>query len=73
MPSPQLDLPVDPALLTLDQLAEEIVRVLDVKARQDLREPQEAWTRFENGNGVEIGQDIEALIQLAKAVLYSQA
>jgi|GEM_PF-2543983 len=60
---------IESASISVEQLAAEIIRVLDVKARQDSRHPQEAWTRFENGSGVEIGQEIEGLIQLAKAAL----
>ena len=64
---------IDSASITVEQLAAEIIRVLDVKARQDLCHPQEAWTRFENGNGVEIGQDVEGLIQLARTALQESA
>ena len=50
-------------------LAKEIIRLLDVKARRGVRKPEETWIGFENGEGVEIGTDIERLIKKAKAVI----
>lgn len=59
--------------MSIEQLAKEIIRVLDVKARQGVRKPEETWTGFENGNGEEIGRDIEQLIAKAKKVTESTA
>lgn len=59
--------------MSTEQLATEIIRVLDVKARQGARRPEETWTGFENGEGVEVGQDIERLIRKAKAVVKKQS
>lgn len=50
-------------------LAKEIVRLLDVKARQGVRKPEQTWIGSENGEGVEIGTEIERLIQKAKVVI----
>ena len=55
------------------ELAKEIIRILDVKTRQGLRQPETAWIGFENGEGVEVGKDIERLIKKAKAVLKASA
>lgn len=59
--------------MSAEQLANEIIRVLDVKARQGVRKPEETWTDFENGDGVEIGRDVERLIKRAKAVIKQSA
>ena len=50
-------------------LAKEIIRLLDIKARQGVRKPEETWIGFENGEGVEIGTEIERLIRKAKTVI----
>ena len=50
-------------------LAKEVVRLLDVKARQGVHKPEETWIGFENGEGVEIGREVEQLIKKAKAVI----
>ena len=55
--------------MNAEQLANEIIRVLDVKARQGVRKPEETWTGFENREGVEVGRDIERLIKKAKSVI----
>lgn len=59
--------------MNAEQLANEIIRVLDVKARRGVRKPEETWTGFENGEGIEIGRDIERLIKRAKAVIKQSA
>lgn len=60
-------------MMSAEQLANEIIRVLDVKARRGVRQPEETWVGFENGEGVEIGRDIERLIKKAKAVIKQSA
>ena len=52
-----------------DQLARDIIRILDIKAREGARDPDNAWAGFENPEGVDIGQDIELLIGKAKAII----
>ena len=54
-------------------LAKEIIRLLDVKARQGVRQPEQTWVGYENGEGVEIGTEIERLIKKAKAVIKASA
>lgn len=50
-------------------LAKSVIEVLDIKARAGSTEP--SWLGFQNGNGTEIGKEIEALIRKAKR-LHSQ-
>ena len=54
-------------------LAKEIIRLLDVKARQGVRQPAQTWVGYENGEGVEIGTEIERLIKQAKALIKASA
>ena len=54
-------------LLAEVRLAQTIVKVLDVKARAGCSEP--SWIGYSNGNGTEIGVDIERLIKQAKRLL----
>lgn len=48
-------------------LAERVIKVLDVKARAGCNNP--SWVGYSNGNGTEIGVDIERLIKHAKRLL----
>lgn len=66
------ELPICAATLTVQQLAQELLSVLDTGAREDLERPAEAWVGLENGAGIEIGTRIEALITLARTVLTHQ-
>ena len=51
----------------LISLALTIVEVLDKRARAGGLNP--SWQGFQNGNGVEVGQDIDRLICKAKRIL----
>ena len=49
------------------RLAKTVIKVLDVKARAGCNDP--SWVGYSNGNGTEIGVDIERLIEQAKRLL----
>lgn len=49
-------------------LAETIVKILDKKARAGCSNP--SWEGYQNGNGTEVGKDIEKLIRKAKRILF---
>lgn len=53
----------------LINLAESIVKILDVKCRKGNNEENKSWIGFQNGNGTECGKDIEKLIKQAKKIL----
>lgn len=57
------------AQIELIKLAQRVVDILDVKARKGCTGENKAWYGFNNGNGTEIGFDIEALIRKAKRTL----
>lgn len=52
------------------RLAQTVIKVLDVKARAGCKE--QSWIGYSNGNGTEIGVDIERLIKQAKRCLNRQ-
>lgn len=54
-------------LLAAVRLAETVIKVMDIKGRAGLSDP--TWVGFENGNGTEIGKDIEKMIRQAKRFL----
>jgi len=54
-------------LLAEVRLAQTVIKVLDVKARAGCDNP--SWIGYSNGNGTEIGVDIERLIKQAKRLL----
>ena len=45
-------------------LCKSIIQTLDVKGRAGCINP--SWEGFQNGNGTEVGKDIETLIRKAK-------
>ena len=47
-------------------IIDKIIKILDVKARAGCFVKNKAWSNFSNGNGTEIGVDIERLIKKAK-------
>jgi hypothetical protein len=51
----------------LTRLAAEVVRVLDRRCKAGCTKPD--WYGFENGNGSEVGSEIERLINRAKRIL----
>ena len=57
------------AQIELIKLAQRVVDILDVKARNGCTEPNKTWHGFNNGNGTEFGSDIESLINKAKRSL----
>jgi hypothetical protein len=52
-------------------LAHEVVRVLDRRCKAGVTSP--SWVGFENGNGIEVGREIERLIRRAKRILAKEA
>jgi predicted RNA-binding protein with EMAP domain len=50
-----------------NKLIEKFIFVLDEKARRGTVDM--SWEGFQNGNGVEVGKDIEKLIKQAKKIL----
>jgi hypothetical protein len=52
-----------------NNLANRVIAILDIKARNGCVEKEKSWIGFENGNGTEVGKDIERLIKLAKKEL----
>lgn len=53
--------------LTAENLAETVINVMDKKGRAGCK--NRTWIGFENGNGIEIGTDIENMIKQAKQFL----
>ena len=49
------------------RLAETVINVMDKKGKAGCKDP--TWIGFQNGNGTEIGVDIERLIKQAKRFL----
>ena len=49
-------------------LAQKIINILDIKARSGCYS-KPAWEGFQNGNGTDVGNDIEKLIKQAKTEL----
>ena len=54
-------------LLAAVRLAETVIKVMDKKGKAGCNEP--TWIGFQNGNGTEIGIDIERMIKQAKRFL----
>ena len=54
-------------LLSAVSLAELVVKILDEKAHKGCEE--KVWFGFQNGNGEEVGKDIEQIIIKAKKFL----
>lgn len=52
------------------ELAKDIIKILDQKARKGCTNP--SWIGYENGNGEEFGSDVEKLIDKAKKVLNTE-
>jgi hypothetical protein len=50
-------------------LAKEVVQILDEKCKQGCAPENRSWIGFENGDGIECGNDIERLIKQAKNIL----
>ena len=49
-----------------NKIIKSIIKILDVKARQGCNQKDGAWFGFQNGNGEEVGKDIEKLIIKSK-------
>lgn len=47
-------------------IIDKIIKILDVKARTGCNDKSASWVGLQNGNGTEIGLDIENLIKKAK-------
>ena len=54
-------------LLAAVRLAETVIKVMDKKGKAGCNDP--TWIGFQNGNGTEIGVDIERMIKQAKRFL----
>jgi hypothetical protein len=52
---------------TETQLAKDIIRILKVKANRGCN--HQSWEGFQNGNGEDVGKDIDRLIRKAEKVL----
>lgn len=52
------------------RLAKRIVRVLETRALAGCKHPN--WKGFENGNGSEVGGEIDALIKAAQRIIDNQ-
>lgn len=63
-PTPTFD-----SIINATHLAKNIIKILDKKGRAGCN--NQGWAGFENGNGTEIGVDIERLIKQAKRFLTS--
>lgn len=50
----------------LESLASRVIKILDIKAKRGCIE---SWEGYQNGNGIEVGKDIEALIRKSKRIL----
>jgi hypothetical protein len=50
-------------------LAKKVIEVLDEKCRKGCTTINKSWIGFENGDGIECGNDIERLIKQAKSIL----
>jgi hypothetical protein len=53
----------------LESLSNKVINILDVKAKSGLNKDHNKWDGFTNGNGTEVGKDIESLIKKAKRLL----
>ena len=49
-----------------NRIIKSIIKILDVKARQGCNQKDGAWIGVQNGDGIEIGDDIEKLIIKSK-------
>ena len=49
-----------------NKIIDNLISILDIKARKSCNDKISSWIGVQNGNGVEIGVDIEKLIRKAK-------
>ena len=49
-----------------NKIIKSIIKILDIKARQGCRQKEDTWVGIQNGNGIEIGEDIEKIILKSK-------
>jgi predicted Zn-dependent protease len=50
-------------------LAKDIVNILEIKCLAGCSEKHKTWQGFQNGNGTDVGKDIERLIRKAKRII----
>lgn len=49
-----------------NKIIDNLILLLDVKARNGCDDKNKSWVGYQNGDGVEIGIDIEKIIKKAK-------
>ena len=57
---------MNPQIEEANKIIDNLISILDVKARKGCNDKTISWVGIQNGNGVEIGVDIEKLIRKAK-------
>ena len=57
---------MNPQIEEANKIIDNLISILDVKARKGCNDKISSWVGVQNGNGIEIGVDIEKLIRKAK-------